>query len=259
MNYNYNEKYLSFNHDNFEDIGSELFKLALSITYAEKTNRILVLFNEEYMNILNIFIKCNYKYDNNLKFSKKDKFNFDFDYNDDNLFIDFNELNYNNNYNNYNLISSKVRVLLSLLITNNLNFINYIYNCINEIMNYFKDYKLENYVCMNIEKNNYNNNYYEKAYYRHFNNKKIIIRTDDIKWAEDNINFVDKSLIKLIESKNKDIFGNFKDFIYLCYFNNYIIDNNNYSWWIAYISNMDKKVIVPNDNYNIYLTEWIKQ
>ena len=54
-------------------------------------------------------------------------------------------------------------------------------------MNYFKDYSLSNYVCMNIKKDTYVSNYYEKAYYRHFNNKKLIIRVDDLDWAKDNI------------------------------------------------------------------------
>jgi hypothetical protein len=257
---NYKEKYISFNHNDFNDIGSELFKLALIMTYAQKTNRVLVLFNEEYMNFINIFIKCIYKYDNEIKFNKKENFNFNIDYDDDNLFVDFNDIDKQTNYN-HNLISQKVRVLLSLLITNNSNFINLTYNRINEIMYYFKEYKLDNYVCIDIKKNTYDKDYYERAYYRHFNNKKLIVRTDDIEWAEKNINFIDKSLIKFVEnSSNKDSQQNFKDFIYLCHFNNYIIQNDYFSWWIAYLSNMEKKVIVPNkNNQNFFLLEWINQ
>ena len=52
--------------------------------------------------------------------------------------------------------------------------------------------------------------------------------------------------------------NNFTDFILLSFFNNYIIEYDNFSWWIAYISNIEKKVIVPFSN-NLYLPNWIKE
>lgn len=240
------KKYLSYNHENFDDIGMELFKLALSLSYAERTNRILVLNNEKYTNIIDIFIK--YKYNNiKIDFTKKNNFNFYIDYDDENLFIDFTDLKKINYYNDIdNLISYKIKILLSLLITNNSNYLNFVYNKINDFMNYFKDYNIDNYICMNIKKTTYDNNYYEKAYYRHFNNKKIIIRCDDIEWAKNNINFVDKSLIIFIESSYDN---RFTDFVLLSFFYNYIIDYDYFSWWITYISNLEKKskkIIFPN-------------
>lgn len=249
-----NKKLLSFNHDNFDDIGLELFKLSISMTYAHKTNRILALNNENYLNIYDVFIKSNYikadlDYTNYLRI----KINDDCNESTDNLFIDF------TNFDNfkYNLISPNIRIYLSLLITNNIKYINIIYNKLNNIMNYFSDYDIHNFVCCNITKNTYNNNFYEKAYYRHYNNKKLIIRVDDIEWAKQTINFIDNSLIYFIDASitaNKYI-----DFIFLAFFYNYIIDYNYYSWWIAYLSQIEKKVIVPNNNYDFYLSEWIKQ
>ena len=85
----------------------------------------------------------------------------------------------------------------------------------------------------------------------------MIIRVDDIEWAKQTINFIDNSLIYFIDASitaNKYI-----DFIFLAFFYNYIIDYNYYSWWIAYLSQIEKKVIVPNNNYDFYLSEWIKQ
>lgn len=248
------KRYLSYNHENFDDLGMELFKLGLSLSYAERTNRYLVLNNDKYTNIIDIFIKYNYE-NLNLEFEKKSNFNFNIDYNENNLLIDFNDFK-DLSYLNPNLISVRTRTLLSLLITNNSNYLNFIYNKINDIMNHFHDYKLENYVCMNIKKETYINNYYEKAYYRHFNNKKLIVRTDDIEWAQENINFIDKSLILFIESYHNN---RFTDFMFMSFFKNYIIDNDNFSWWIAYLSNNEKKVITPNNNYNYYLKDWIKQ
>lgn len=246
-------RYLSYNHDNFNDIGLELFKLALSITYADKTNRILVLNDDKYTSIMDIFIK--YKYENlKMEFVEKEEFNFNIDYNETNLLINFNNFK-DLSYINPNLISNKNRYLISLLITNNCNYINYVYDKINNFMIYFKDFKLENYVCMNIKKETYNNDFYEKAYYRHFNNKKLIIRTDDIEWSQTNVNFIDNSLIIFIDA-NED--NRFTDFILLSFFYNYIIDYDIFSWWIAYMSNVEKKVIVPFNN-NLCLSDWIKQ
>lgn len=249
-----NKRYLSYNHENFDDLGMELFKLGLALSYAERTSRYLVLNNDKYTNIIDIFIKYNYE-NIKLDFVKKNNFNFNIDYNEDNLFIDFNDFK-DLSHLNPDLISIRTRTLLSLLITNNSNYLNFIYNKINDIMNHFLDYNLDNYVCININKDTYINNYYEKAYYRHFNNKKILVRTDDIEWAQENINFIDKSLILFMESSHNN---RFTDFMFMSFFKNFIIDNDNFSWWIAYLSNNEKKVITPNNNYNYYLKEWIKQ
>lgn len=250
-------RYLSYNHDNFDDIGLELFKLTLSMTYADKTNRILVLNNEKYTNIIDNFVKC--KYENlKLEFVEQPNFNFNIDYNDTNLFINFNNFNNFKDFLSFitpDLISNKNRYLISLLITNNSNYINNIYDKINKFMINFSDYKLANYVCMNIKKETYDNDYYERAYYRHFNNKKLIVRTDDIEWAKINVNFIDKSLIIFIDANENNLFT---DFILLSFFNNYIIEYDNFSWWIAYMSNIEKKVIVPFNN-NLCLSDWIKE
>lgn len=247
-------RYLSFNHDSFDDIGLELFKLAISMTYANKTNRILALNNENYLNIYDVFIKSNYsKIDLNYTNYLRIRINDDYNESIDNLYIDF------TNFNNfsYKLISSNIRSYLTLLITNNSKYINIIYNKINEIMNYFSDYNIHNFVCCNITKKTYNSNFYEKAYYRHYNNKKLIIRVDDIEWGKKSIDFIDNSFIYFIDASitaNK-----YSDFIILTNFYNYIIDYDYYSWWIAYLTQIEKKVIVPNNNYDFYLSNWIKQ
>lgn len=247
------KKYISYKHDRFEDIGLELFKLATTLSYADKTNRTFILNNDDYMNIIDLFIKISY--DNSKEiFEIKDDFNYYIDYYDKKISIDFTNYRFN-----HFQISSKIKVLLSLLITGNSNYTNFVYSRINDFMNYFKDYSLSNYVCMNIKRDTYVSYYYEKAYYRNFNNKKLIIRADDLDWARTNINFIDKSKIIFIEANHEN---KFTDFILLSLFQNYIIDYDYYSWWIAYISNPNsenKKVIVPNNNHDFYLPEWIRQ
>lgn len=247
------KKYISYSHLNFIDIGEELFKLAITLSYAERTGRTFVLSKDSYMNIIDLFIKLPYESLDTDNFEIKNDFNYHIDYNDKAFLINF------DNYK-YHQISAKTRVLLSLLITGNSNYTNFVYARINDFMNYFKDYSLSNYVCMNIKKDTYVSNYYEKAYYRHFNDKKLIIRADDIEWARDNIKFIDKSKIIFMEATHEN---KLTDFILLSLFQNYIIDYDYYSWWIAYINipstNITKKVVVPNNYYDFYLPEWIKQ
>jgi len=247
------KKYISYSHQNFIDIGDELFKLAITLSYAERTGRTFVLSKDSYMNIIDLFIKLSYECLETDYFEIKNDFNYHIDYNDKAFLINFQDYKFHQ-------ISAKTRVLLSLLITGNSNYTNFVYARINDFMNYFKDYSLSNYVCMNIKKDTYVSNYYEKAYYRHFNNKKLIIRVDDLDWAKDNVKFIDKSNIIFMEATHEN---KFTDFILLSLFQNYIIDYDYYSWWIAYINipstNITKKVIVPNNNYDFYLPEWIKQ
>jgi len=242
-------RYLIYNHDNFDDIGLELFKLGVALSYADKTKRTLVFNNNDYIKIIDTFIKCDYK-NIKLDYTTISKFNYEIDYDIENLYINLDE-----SYYNFKYISPKNRVLLTLLITNNSTYINYIYNKLNDFMNYFKEYDINNYVCMNIKKETYNCYYYEKAYYRHFNNKKIIVRVDDIEWAKENINFIDISNIIFIE---ENPLNKFTDFILFTFFKNYIIDDDYFSLWISYFSNINKKIIVPNNN-PIYLEEWYKQ
>jgi len=249
------KRYVSYKHQNFIDIGDELFKLAIALSYAEKTQRTFVLDKDDYMNIVDLFTKLSYEKLSIDDFTTKKGFNYHINYDDKKLLIEYEDYKFN-----YHQISAKTRVLLSLLITGNSNYTNFVYARINDFMTYFKDYSLSNYVCMNIKKDTYVSNYYEKAYYRHFNDKKLIIRVDDLDWARDNIKFIDKSKMIFIEANYEN---KFTDFILLSLFQNYIIDYDYYSWWIAYISipgsDITKKVIVPNNYYDFYLPEWIKQ
>lgn len=247
------EKFITFisNDINFDDIGNELFKLAISLTFALTKKRQLAFIEGSYTNIINIFIKY-FKY-KSLTFEDFEKLHFkEYSLNnysfDDNLIMIFdNDNNYSHKY-----ISDEVRNLLSVLIIHNNIYKTFIHNKMINIMNYFGDYNLDNYVCMNIKKDIYIPYYYEKAYYTHFINHKAIILTDDIDWLQTNMNFIQKSNVIFLANVPEHRFTNF---VLLSSFNNMIIDKNNYSWWIAFLGKKDKKIIIPERN-DYYLNEW---
>jgi len=246
------EKFITFNSNdvNFDDIGSELFKIGISLTFALTLNRQLAFIEGGYTNIINIFIKY-FRY-KSLSPDDYEKMNFkDYYLNnyspDDNLNLIFND-NYSHKY-----ISNQVRELLSILIINNSIYKTFIHNKLTNIMNYFGDYEINNYVCMNIKKDLYIPYYYEKAYYKHFNNFKIIVLCDDIDWIQINMNFIPKSNVIFLANVPEHRFTNF---VLLSQFKNMIIDKNNYSFWMAYLGKKDKKIIIPEKN-DFYLNEWI--
>jgi len=251
------DKYITYhsNDVNFDDIGTELFKLAVSLSFSVNSKRKLAFIEGYYTNIINIFIKSiNYK-----SLTKEDYQNLDFkDYKynnyteNDNLNFIFNdETNFN-----YKFINPEVRNLLTILIINNSICSKLVHNKINNIMNYFGDYEIDNYVCVNIKKDLFIPFYYEKAYHHFFPDKKVIILTDDIEWTQMNFNFVSKYNVIYIDN-NKD--NRFINFVLLSLFNNMIIDKNNFSWWCAFLGNKNKKVVVPNNNHHFYLDNWIRQ
>jgi hypothetical protein len=251
------DKYITYNSNDiyFDDIGSELFKLAVSFSFSINSKRKLAFVEGSYTNILNIFIKSiNYK---SLTLEDYQNLNFkDYKYNNytdnDNLNFIFNdEINFNHKF-----INPDVRNLLSILIVNNSVYSKLVHTKINNIMNYFADYEIDNYVCVNIKKDLFIPFYYEKAYHHFFTNKKIIILTDDIEWTQMNFNFVSKYNVIYIDN-NKD--NRFINFVLLSSFNNMIIDKNNFSWWCAYLGNKNKKVVVPNNHHHFYLDNWIRQ
>jgi hypothetical protein len=158
----------------------------------------------------------------------------------------------------FNMIDDTIRELLSLGILGNPKYTTIIYTKINDIMNHFKDYELNNYVCINLNNPTYNKSYYEKAYYNHFSYCKIIVLTDDINLAIKNLDFININKCYFIVN---DYNYRFINFILFSYFNNLILDKDNYSGlWSAYIGNLNKKVVVPSDiNNSFFISNWLKQ
>jgi len=240
----------------FNDIGHELFKLAISLSYSNNNNKKFIISDNNYLKILEVFLNLSFNY------------------------IDINNINYNslilsntnenNNKNNseneciikmdfsFKNINNEIRDLLSYCLLSNPRYTTIIYNKINDIMNFFKDYDINNYVCIFINKNNYNKYYYERAYYNYFSNCKLIILTDDINWSIKNITFIKIENIYFIIN---DYSLRFINFILFIHFNKIIVDiNNYYTLFIAFLGNKNKKVIIPNEiSNNYYLDNWFKQ
>lgn len=234
----------------FNDIGTELFKIGSVLSYAYKSKKILALINDDYCNIIDIFLKIPYK---KILVSEYNNYNFKTISNLD--FYEHNNVCINKIDYVHKNISPEVRNLFTTAIINNSSHHYNTYR-INDIMNHFTDYDINNYVCITINKQSFIRNYYEKAYYSHFNGKKLVVFSNDLNWAIQNLNFIDSKLIYFIYTHNYDRFSNFA---LLVFFNNHIIEKNNTSWWGAFLGNYGKKVVVPNNSYEYYLDTWIKQ
>lgn len=241
----------------FCNIGTELFKLAIGMTYSNNNKRTFAITDINYLKIIHSFI--------NLKFELLDLSKIKNNYSCISLTINnYKEIDNSNNNCiinmdfSFKMIDDNIRELLSLAIIGNPKYTTIIYTKINDIMNHFKDYELNNYVFINHNKLTYNKNYYEKAYYNHFSHCKMIILTDDINITIKNLDFININKCYFILN---DFNYRFINFVLFSYFNNVILDKDNYTGlWSAYIGNLNKKVIVPLDINNcFYLSNWLKQ
>jgi hypothetical protein len=230
--------YITFNHANFTDIGIELHKLSIVLSIAIKYNKTLVLFNSNYMSIIDTFIKYKYKSISTKEFNE---LNFNYirykqpnpSYNG-NIYIFFN----NNDDLSLEDIDDNIRDLMTLLLQSNNNYNSFVCNKINDIMNYFNTYDINNLLCIYIKNHNYNKEFYLNTYNNHFKSKKIIIFTNNIDDTYNNLSF-ENSIIIEINDTNK-----YTNFIIMSIIPNIIISDNNYlSRFAAFIGNKNKKII----------------
>lgn len=254
------DKYVFFINNtidyNFNDIGVELFKLGIGITYASKTKKKFGITDISYLKILETFI--------NNTFNIIDIYSLKENYKC--ISVNLNDKIEENNDNNcivkldfsFKLINEDVRDFFTTTIIRNPRYSNSIYNKINEIMNFFNEFDINNYVFIIINKNNYNKNYYEKSYYNYFSNCKLLILTDDINWAIKNIDFININKCYFIHN---DFNNRFINFVLISSFNKMIIEKDHYySLWCAYLGNKNKIIIIPhNTNENYYIDNWYKQ
>ena len=90
------------------------------------------------------------------------------------------------------------------------------------------------------------------------------IFSDDIGWCKSNFNFLKKKVIVEHRFAGKK----FKDYLYLMTkFKYFIIPNSSFAWWGAWLSQVDKKLIIApkkwsglydNDKIDIVPESWIK-
>jgi len=146
----------------------------------------------------------------------------------------------------------------------------------NKSMKNIKDFLLEkisnngDITAVHVRRGDYLNNpnyhptcsieYYKKAMKLLDNsNMKFIFISDDIKWCKENFNG-DNIYFSPFTNEIDDLY-------LLLQCNNHIIANSSFSWWGAYLSPNNNKVIAPSiwfgkqgpqDTMDIYLNDWIK-
>ena len=249
-------------NNDFDTTEKQLSKISIAFSYALKTNKKIVLINSNYSNEISDFFQIY------IKKITEDEFN-SLNFVQYNLIKDVEipedlegNICLNGIITNSKFIQNDVKTMLNILILHNTNYINEVNNKLNEIMIYFNDNKLNNYICINIDNNDINNKiidlqYYINIYNNFFdNNKKIIVFSDNIEWCKENFKIIETNKIYYYEITNEN---KNSSFILMTKINNHIINNSLKSWWCAYLGNFDKKVIAPYNTPNYEcLDVWTK-
>lgn len=214
--------YLIYNHsyDFFYNTGDELFKLAIALSNSLKSNKILLFDDENFIKIFETQLQIPYKLINNEELIHYNPLYL-------NIYIDYNE----------NLITKESLIYLSNIMSNNRDFINEVYKKINEIMNYYHDYEIDNYVCIIINKKNYNPYLYEENLSK-YNEKYKIIISDDCNWCNNYIPYIYNPFF--IDKNEKPLI-----YLYMISIFNIIIGNkfDNYTL-MSYLLNKNSKKII---------------
>jgi hypothetical protein len=242
-------EYITYNHFKFDDVGVELYKFSIALSIATRMNKTLVFFNDEYMSILDTFVGYKYKQITVNEFNKINfrYINYDSNNYDGDIYISF------KNDEEYKLedIDDNIRNLMSILLASNEKYNRFVYKNINDIMNYFRDYELNNYVCIYLKKDNYRKDYYKTVFEKYFKEKKLIIFKDDE--DDNNIDITDEKIVYELTDKNK-----YSTFILMSMIPNMIlgdINANYFSYYSAFMGNKNKKVVINKMGYKI--DEWI--
>lgn len=265
-------------------IGNQLFQIAVTLSYAKKYDKIPI-----FKNVIDLYNQHGLErktqwstlFNNTLNVVDEATFNsINFNiYNEiiNNVYIEIPKMNGNILFNGYfqawNYISDiKIKKKMQELIYSNSDLMYSAYNKYNEIKKYFGDEDDNSYVSMHVRRSdylyiqNYHNvldiNYYKEAYniVSVYGAKNIIVFSDDIEWCKNNLKINDK--MYFVDINNLCV-----ELILMSFIKNNIIANSSYSWWCAYISNYNDKVVVapkqwfgrdgPRNWNNIYIPGWI--
>jgi hypothetical protein len=251
--------------DNFDTIEKQLSKISIAFSYALQTNRKIVLIYSDYSLEISAFFQIY------ITTITQDEFNIlNFVSYDLNKNIEIPEelegnICLNGIITDSKFINNDVKTMLNILIMHNTNYTNEVYKKLNEILLYFNDVELNNYICINIDKDDINDinnkiidlSYYKNSYNNYFDkNKKIIVFSDNIEWCKENFKIIEDNKIYYYESSNQN---KYETFILMAKINNHIINNSLKSWWCAYLGNFDKEVIFPSNTQNYEcLDVWTK-
>lgn len=82
--------------------------------------------------------------------------------------------------------------------------------------------------------------WYERMYHKHFEGKKVLICSDDIEWCKKNFHLPNQEFLE-----NNTTTPEERVFI-MAMCKNHIISPSTFSWWAAYLSGEDSKVVAPN-------------
>lgn len=261
-----NNNYITVNiNDNFDTIEKQLSKISIAFSYALETSRKIVLIYCDYSNDIGAFFQIY------IKKITQDEFNI-LNFTSYNLIKNVEiphdlegNICLNGIITDSKFINNDVKTMLNILIMHNTNYTNEVYKKLNEIMVYYNDTELNNYICINIDNDDINDinnkiidlSYYKNAYNNYFNNnKKIIVFSDNIEWCKENFKIIEENKIYYYETTNENKYA---IFILMAKLNNHIINNSLKSWWCAYLGNFDKEVIVPSNTPNYEcLDVWTK-
>lgn len=268
-------------------LGNQLFRIAATLDYASKYNKIPIFGNlnkNYYTNNMILLNKCYTEFFNNklnvISAEELKKINFtNFIETDARKYTEFPDYNghvFLGHYlESYKYISDDTRNKMNDLIKSNPDFVNIANLFFNIIKKHFNDTNEDNYIFIHfrrgdVSKNNtaeYDFNYIKNAYnkIKLIKNKQemnVVVFSDDINWCYDNVKCF--SNVYFLDN----ISNLYIELILMSMFNNGILTKigydgsttnfhrSSFSWWGAFLGNKNKTIIIP-DKIDYYLPEWI--
>jgi hypothetical protein len=278
-------------------LGNHLFKLAATISYAKKYNKIPIFVNMHnncYINGTMLMLEKSYTefFSNKLNLISLNELQnirfINIGENDARTYVEFPNINDRNVFidgylQSYKYISDDTRNEMNDLINSNSNYVNIAKSLFNIIKDHFKDYDEDNYLFTHLRRGDVANNntalvdfdYLNNAYnkMKTIKNKSemnVIVFSDDINWCYENV----KCFPNVYFMDN--VSNQYIELILMSMINNVIINRYGYHgsttnfhrstfcWWGTYLGNKNKTVIIPEkktkEDFTIdyYLPEWIE-